>query len=220
MAFVFGVGCVLACVGLGCGGSSGGSCDTVAACGGDIVGTWKVRDSCIDGLSGQSISGLGNTCPSASAHVSNVTVTGTMTFKADKTVTSSGMIAETVDVTLPASCLTQQGVTITCDQLNQVSKSVNVSGSDAGVSAPALNCHNASGGGCTCSESVTVPFMSAQTYSTSGTTLTLQGSSTRTEDYCVQGNTLYVQSKMSTTMTMGGMSTNAIVGGRTVLEKQ
>jgi hypothetical protein len=58
----------------GCGGSSGGTCGTAAACGGAVVGTWKITSSCIS----IDTSGIMNMdCPGETSSASGVAITGT-----------------------------------------------------------------------------------------------------------------------------------------------
>jgi len=118
------LGLVASMVG-GCGGNandSDSSCGKVQPCGGDPVGTWKITESCVDssaveeGLKGA----LSGTCPTATLQSVHVKQTGSATFNADKTYSS--MLTTTFDATLqvPSSCISQGGLTLTCEQLNLV----------------------------------------------------------------------------------------------------
>jgi hypothetical protein len=79
---------------LGCSSSSSGgsggsdsesaaSCGKVTACGGDIVGTWKVVAACSNG---SSAAPSNSTCP-GETDTSSVTASGTATFNSDMTYT-------------------------------------------------------------------------------------------------------------------------------------
>ena len=106
-------------------------------------------------------------CPSATASSSNLTITGSITYNADGTYSSTSTVGGSIDVTLPPSCLTTNGVTLTCDQLNQLSQANPM----AGVT---LNCTGSSS--CACTETI-----ANQTSSETGTyTTTAAGLLTNT----------------------------------------
>jgi hypothetical protein len=212
---IAGLGAVIA----SCGGGGGSSaCTDVAACGGNVVGNWKINGTCFNTGNAVMASGLSSTCPSARTGNTNVTATGTVSYKADRTFTQTTTTSGSVSVVLPASCLMQMGVTITCDQLNQVFKSTLANSGSAGASGgiPNISCSNAGGGGCSCTTSIpSQTSMTSGTYSTSGSVLTQNGSS---DDYCVQGDKLYLRPHqgMGMTATMGTVNVN----GQIELQKQ
>ena len=164
----------------GC-GSSGGTCSNTAACGGAIVGTWTITSSCVS----ESASMLDSQCPSATARSSGLTITGNVTYNADGTYSSTSAVSGTIDVTLPPSCLTTNGVTLTCDQLNQLFQA----NPTAGVT---LNCTGSSS--CTCTETIAGQTSSETgTYTTTAAGLltdTPTGGTTSLTDYCVKGTTM------------------------------
>src|SRR5439155_26743599 len=102
---------------VGCGGSDGnnnivgGPACTVAACGGDIVGTWHMNAVCadksvfMDAFAG----GLMGACPAASVASVNFTPSGDLVFNADLTYTTNHGISGSVVFSLPTSCF--QGAT-------------------------------------------------------------------------------------------------------------
>ena len=100
----------------GCDGdSTGGSCSGPDPCGGDVVGTWKVVDSCLDfDVPPPDI----DFCPTATADLSKVTLSGGITFDADLTYSSTLTLGATLTLKLPSTCLTMNGVTVTCAQFN------------------------------------------------------------------------------------------------------
>jgi len=173
-------GSLVALAASGC-GSSGGTCSNTAACGGAVVGTWTITSSCVS----ESASMLDSQCPTATASGSNLTISGSITYNADGTYSSTSTVSGSVSVTLPPSCLTTNGVTLTCAQLNQLFQS----NPTAGVT---LNCTGTSS--CACTET-----LASQTSSETGTyTTTAAGLLTNTPtggtvsqtDYCVKGTTM------------------------------
>jgi hypothetical protein len=126
-------------------------------------------------------------CPTASITGSSLKVTGTVVYKADMTYSSNATVSGSVTVTLPASCLMTMGITITCDQLNQVFAA-------NPTIAPGAHCSPAGGGACACA--VNIPSMASAemgTYTTTAAGLlteTPTGGATTQSDYCVKGNTL------------------------------
>jgi hypothetical protein len=180
----------------GC-GSSGGTCSNAAACGGDIVGSWTISSSCVS----ESASMVDSQCPSATANSSGLHISGSVTYNADGTYSSSSTISGTATVNLPQSCLTYNGVTLTCAQLTQASQSSGVT----------LNCTGNSG--CTCVE--TLPSQSSTetgTYTTTAAgvlTQTPTGGTAEQDDYCVKGSTLTLSPAAGSTM-MGQTASGTI----------
>jgi hypothetical protein len=128
-------------------------------------------------------------CPSSTAQLSEM-VSGTIQFKQDGTFITDAntTIMETLNV--PASCLVDAGVTETCAQLqgrfNQPT--------DAGAPAAVATCMNAAMGGCACQLSDTLMGSGQQTtYSTLGFRIGLGGAPPA--PYCVQGNTLTIETE-------------------------
>ncbi|MEO8905991.1 MAG: hypothetical protein ABI488_25815 [Polyangiaceae bacterium] len=207
---------VMGLVGLGtlflfsaCGGSSNdssSSCATASACGGDVVGTWKVSSSCI---TADASSMMGNMSCSGLTESTSATVTGTITYAADKTYTSSFTTSGSVVVKVPASCLMQQGVTLTCQQVQQALSVAATSGFASATCAE-------SGGGCACTLGLNAqPTTETGTYSTAASVLTETdaGGTPSDSDYCVKGSTLTVSPHP-------GSSTSSGVSGSVVLSKQ
>lgn len=160
------------------GGAGGGSsgCATVSPCGGDIVGTWKVTQSCLTATED-----LSSTCAGASANLTYA-FSGTLTYNADLTYSSAITGTTTVHEYFPSGC---KPFGFTCVQLGQIAM-------DAGIPD---NCSTDATGACNC-DAVT-PLTPANappgTYSISGSTLTTttQGGTMSTGPYCVQGGVLY-----------------------------
>jgi hypothetical protein len=132
------------------GGTSGsggaqGSCDKVTACGGDVVGTWSVKSSCLKVSGSSDIGYLGLACTTANI-TGTVNVTGTLTLGTDGKYTDNTVTKGNDTWGLDPSCLNLSGTKVTCDQIRDVF-AVTLSG--YGYSD--FQCANAaSGGGCTC----------------------------------------------------------------------
>jgi len=185
------MGCLAAFVNAGCGSSSGGTCSNTAACGGDVVGTWTITSSCVSASSSMSNS----FCPSVTSSGSNLTIRGTVTYNADGTYSTNATIGGSITVYLPPSCLTTNGVTVTCDQLNQEF----ASNPTAGIT---FTCSGSSG--CSCVETIAAEASSATgTYTTTSagvvTTTDADGSISQS-DYCVKGTTMTQSPHAGSTM--------------------
>jgi hypothetical protein len=184
------VGLLIAFAATGC-GSSGATCSNTAACGGDIVGTWTITSSCVSA----SASMVQSACATATASSSNATINGNVTYNADGSYTSTATLNGSVRVDLPQSCLTTDGVTITCAQVNQAFQS----NPTPGVS---LSCTGTSG--CTCSETITNEMSSETgTYTTTAAGLlteTPTGGTASQTDYCVKGTTMTQSPHAGSTM--------------------
>jgi hypothetical protein len=178
-----------ACGGTTTAGSGGNaaSCNTTA-CGGDIVGKWKIVGYC-GSLTTQATSMPGCAEP-LTTDVVGLTVTGTVEYRRDGTYTASMNSAGTAQLTYPAACLTLRGVTVTCEQLNQAFKQQAGAMADAGVTS--LSCAAGASGGCVCTEVIAgQSHLTQGTYTVGGGVLTEgTGSSASTSSYCVQGNGL------------------------------
>jgi hypothetical protein len=165
----------------GCGSSSAGTCGNSAACGGDVVGTWTISSSCVN----VTASGFDAQCPSATVDSYNVKIGGTFTYNTDMTYTSNTTTSGSVVVTLPASCLTTQGVTVTCAQITQVFQA----NPTPGVT---FSCTGSSS--CTCTESMTgATSTESGNFTTTAAGLLTETASDGTvnqTDYCVKGTTL------------------------------
>jgi len=202
------LGGVVACALFSCsstpGGSGGGasdSCGAVDACGGNLVGTWTASDACVMGGTSSVVMG---DC-TATTSITSAHVAGTATFRADGTYTTDSTITLTTTIDLPAACLNQGVITLTCPDLGAL---IATSVDDEGGSN--ATCSIASGGGCSCLLTETQPTTAgAGTYTTSGTSLTTTtgagDNSGSTDNYCVAGSHLHLISASS--------STNAADGG-------
>ncbi len=186
------VGLVVGVSFLGCSSSSNGSgsCTSSAACGGSLVGTWKLVDACETAIPQMSNSA----CPGETFQVGSVSINGTVTFGTDMTYSIALTESVTDTLNFPASCLTVGGVTLTCSQIAQSINTATAS-PDAGLSP--TTCAS-SGSGCTCTlNDQTTTIDESGTYTISGgtfTTASANGGGMGGGSYCVSGNTLRVAS--------------------------
>jgi hypothetical protein len=175
---------------------SGGNCGKVAPCGGDIVGTWKVVDSCAD--SAQATTSTGS-CPGETLQVASFSASGTITFNADMTYTDSLTESASATATAPTSCLSTGGIPVSCDRYAKFL--ADVTPADAGASTTCA----VSGSTCSCHVILSgLVVHEMGTYSLSGNTFSSTVSPStamgNAAGYCVQGNTLHIT---STLMGMG-----------------
>lgn len=192
-----------------CGGD-GGSCAEGTPCGGEIVpARYKITSFC------SSITGTvtSPSCPAGVTVVStSLNFTGTITFNADKTYASQGSASGTIVETIPASCLSMGGLTVSCAQLSQAIQR----------NSPGSSCSGSSS--CTCTLNLNgQATMGSGTYATSGTTLTLTtaGGSPTSSQYCATPTSVTIMSSsMSNTMGMSGMMTMTMGSSTMVLTKE
>lgn len=173
----------------GCGGNSDGagvSCGDASPCGGDIVGNWKITSSCLN----LDASGVGASmrCAGATSEAKDFGFSGTVAYNADKTYETNITVTGSVVVTLPASCLTVQNVTLTCGQLQQSFEATADKSEYESIS-----CSGSST--CSCTLKLRPQLQSESgTYSTSGNkvTQTEAGGAPTDSAYCVKGTTLVI----------------------------
>ena len=134
-------------------------------------------------------------CPSATVSSSNLTITGSVTYNADGTYSSTSTVGGSVYVTLPASCLMSNGITLTCDQLNQASQA---------NPTPGLTLHCTGSSSCACMETIANQTSSVTgTYTTTAAGLltdTPTGGTADQTDYCVKGTTMTQSPHAGSTM--------------------
>jgi len=139
----------------GCGNDGGGSCADVPACGGEIVPgryratcalyagkmTWR---ECREGIS---------------IVASDITVSGTYTFNADKTFQADLTMSGSITQSIPASCPTLGGQRLSCAELGPAMSRPGTSVSCTGTDP------------CTCTSTVSGHEVGSGTYQASGTSL-------------------------------------------------
>lgn len=182
------------------------SCDPFTACGGDLVGTWRLVSSC------GSVSS--SPCPPSERISFKSSVTqATYTFASDGTFTFAASGDLTEALRYPVACLsgiTDAGTPQACADIERAFLTTTQTG-DAGtptVVVKSVSCSTAANDSCACTAVLTSP--SAQTtgsYTTSDNQLTLAGSALdggvrdagadSVWEYCVSGNTLTLHSSSS-----------------------
>jgi hypothetical protein len=163
--------------GAGSDGGDGGFCSAFFACGGDVVGTWRVDPLCVPAMKVQS-----GGCQDEEFDLTQIVSDATWTFRADLTMTLTLTAAGAATVRAPAACLVSGGAPVACaDAGAMLSGRIAIVGSKATTAT----CQSA-GTVCTCAiPFVAAPVQGTGTYSTAGTTLTFTlGASTLTADYC------------------------------------
>jgi len=152
-------------------------------CGGDIAGDWTIQGACIDKKN--SDNPFGQSCPEATFDL-QVDATGSVTFGADKTYSSSINLGGKVHVVFPAKCASAfPGGLMTCAQL---AMTLSKDGTVTCTGTPATNCD------CTGPIESKVDNNSG-TYEVSGSTLTMIDSVDLKPDvqqFCVKGTELKV----------------------------
>jgi hypothetical protein len=169
----------------GCSSSSTGTlsqeeqdCTMFSACGGDIVGTWTVTNACYGG----GVNPFAAQCPSSTDQIAVTSASGTMTFNADGTYSTTFDVNMTMDFTLPtAACL--NGATCAQIQASFVQ-------SDGGTGSTVATCTDAASGGCNCHLTSTSDAPKNGHYAVSGSTIMLDG---QAASYCVEGSGLLLQ---------------------------
>lgn len=196
----------------GCGGKTDTTnCGKVSACGGNLLGAWKLVTACgsVASTSGSTVSGT--SCAGETTSVSDYQVVGSLTFRSDMTYSIDlQSLTETVNATIPQSCL---GGGLTCAAENaQLMQQSGATGADGGVALISGSCTGTTTCNCTATVSINAMTMNSGTYSTSGSTLTMVTTSggTSTVGYCVQGSTLHIVGGATGTTGQGASGTDLI----------
>lgn len=151
-------------------GSMSGSmtCQAVPACGGEIVGTWR-----LDGVCYNAVSNVIPSCPSSSFDGVIDNASGQWVFSADGQYTRDYGYMGSLTLQVPQACVP--------------------SGQDCSVYATASRSCSQASSGCQCDQVVDVAegqMAQITLYSTAGTTLDIRG--VATFDYCVQADKLHL----------------------------
>ena len=167
------------------GGSSGGSCGMVAPCGGDPTGTWRYTASC----SKVAMTITAMVCPAAEVVPGALVASGTTTFNADKTYALSFTQTGTVKVNVPATCLMQGGLTLTCDEAAAFIQQ------SLGADSPFTSVTCTGTSGCSCAFGVSTMADESGTWAVNGTSLTFNaanGGGSQSDGFCIQGGELHI----------------------------
>jgi hypothetical protein len=158
----------------GSGGSSGPDCSDVAACGGQIVGTWSVKSSCLTVKGTLNLRAFGASCDSTPI-TGTLSVTGTFTAKSDTTYTDNTMTTGTVQFPLDKSCLSISSTAVNCEMAAGQLQSMGYS---------KLTCTTTASEGCMCNGEMKQPGTaglispdpsSSGNWEVSGNTATMDG---------------------------------------------
>lgn len=186
-------------------GGSGGAttqpdCPNVSACGGDLVGTWKVTSSCLN-LSGDmdvSLSSLG--CATVPV-LGSLKVTGTWSATAKGVYQDNTVTTGSVTFPLDDACLSVSSVPVTCSEISSIFTALGWN---------TATCSKNASGKCSCSLTanqkggmgVVSPWAELKgNYKISGTGLNTD--ETADYSYCVAGDKLTVSPKPTILPTTG-----------------
>jgi hypothetical protein len=199
-------------LGVGCGGGddtgptdTGPTCTPIAACGGTLTGDWKINSFCPDTKVPQAAKDI---CETATVDYGTPTVSGTISFKDDKSFTIQATANGTGALVLDKSCLEQGSTTLTCAQIQQAIES----------NTGTMTSCTASNGGCRCAGTVMGSNTETGTYAISGNSVTLTTSGgSLSSDFCEKGdNNLYLTLNLNGTTDAGAA---LALAGQLVLSK-
>ena len=177
----------------GVGGSGAmASCTSVSACGGNVVGTWKVASSCLKLSGNMDVSLLSLACPTVPV-TGSISTTGTFVAKADGTYTDNTRTTGSATFPVDASCLSISSVPVTCEKAGSVFSALGWTTTTCTDTNGKCNCTlgvDQAGGFGLVSGQVAVQG----TYMASGNTLTTGDVS---YSYCSAGDTLTVTPQTS-----------------------
>lgn len=103
----------------GIGGGVSASCEDVTPCGGDVVGTWTVIDSCLRAGGSVDLSGLGLNC-SAAPTEGSLEVTGTWSASSEGIVSDNTHTFGDATFEIPEECSHTATQPILCPRFNDV----------------------------------------------------------------------------------------------------
>jgi hypothetical protein len=212
------VPCFVVAVLVGCGGSDDGStpsstgstCTQTSPCGGEITGDWSIVSFCPDS-SNAAPQEVKDICSDATVAFDTPMVSGTISFKADKTFSQSASASGTGYLVFPPSCLDQPGAKLTCPQV-QDALMQNSTGQK-------WTCTSANGG-CRCGLQLADSATVTGTYTTSSNDLTLTGTGADAlaSTYCVKTDKLFMHLSLATNAKAGDKP--YMVAGQLELEKK
>ena len=180
---------ITACDGSGsaAGSSSGAECN-LSACGGDVVGTWNVVDTCFSNAA-EAFS-MTSDLPECSDAIqgADAEVTGTYTFDASGTVVSDTAITIDIAVHLTMACVVAQNPLGSSNAVAQVCPQLEASYIENGFDEASCTLV---AGACDCDVVQRHPMSSASdTYQVEGTELASPDGSRAA--FCVDGDTLRI----------------------------
>lgn len=160
--------------------SSGDSCPAFTPCGGELLGDWKLEQMCLQIAVPAALTAF---CPDVKLTLSPVRATGTVSFKADNTMTSSAEVSFDEHIQFPTSCLTEDLCSSYASQLSTA----------PGVTTG--HCDYDTSTGCSCTLTSSQPSMNSGTYQVQGGNVTVTNATGAMEvdSFCVSANTLRVR---------------------------
>lgn len=165
-----------------------GTCQPFTACGGNIVGTWKITGGCV---SNQTFADLKSKfCEGIEEGNVVIKAAGTLTAT-DTTVTRQTKVDISADAFIPQQCAAKAGGSC---QIVEAGLSTSVLGTDPPFDK--AKCTTDGAGGCNCSVSKAYVENVTGAYTASGNTITTTNPN-RTFDYCVDGSKLTYQETTS-----------------------
>ncbi len=156
----------------------GARCGSFQACGGNIVGTWGIEESCASGRSAAD-------CPQSTVVYSSYNRTGTYQFSEGGELTMTERTRYSLHENVPSSCLNGASC-VTFESL--LASDVGTGGQTVDADA---TCRE-SGSSCSCDVTASITEMLTGTYELDGSTLTL--SNGVEYEYCVDGSELALKS--------------------------
>ena len=190
------------------GASVGGACPTFTPCGGNVVGTWRLKSMCIKSTP----TDAAIACSMQSTGISSTSgYNATYTFSANGTFTGSisGTMTQTLSYPGVACSRSDAGAGQYCADIQQSIQNAYAGAADAGavsaIKSFSLTCTASGSEACKCDQSLTYsPYTLEGTYTTSGDSITVtmtgvsllgdggigDGGTGGPAAYCVSGNTL------------------------------
>jgi hypothetical protein len=144
-------------------------------------------------------------CPAAEVVPGALAASGTVSFNADQTYAFSLTQTGTVIVNVPATCLMQQGLSLTCEEAAQFIQLSLGSGSPF----TSVKCTGASA--CSCAFEVSTTGNESGTWAVSGTSLIFNAANgaSQADGFCIQGRELHIMNLQS--MMGGAKGTSDVV---------
>lgn len=189
------------------------TCEAVTACGGDVVGTWAAKSSCLPVTNNLDMTGFGLGCSEAPV-TGMLAVTGNLTLSADGMVTDETVTTGTETIALPAGCLMISGTVTACDRVGGPMTAI-------GLMSTCLD--DTVTGGCNCdatanqtggAASLSMRPIKAGTYTVADNVLKIEDNRANVNEYsyCVQGDIMIA--------TLKSLPKAGPVGGQIVFQRQ
>jgi hypothetical protein len=176
-----------------CGDSDEGGgdlCPPLVACGGDVVGAWRVEDTCVnqDEVSRVFEESLPPECAGSLTAAEDDNVDLLITYTAEGTWTTAGSVQNHLEYTLTATCLTAINPNFpalssaSCELLGQGTQDALAMVDAAGVASCTLG-----SGACECTNTFTVQAADTGEYTLDNGQIVIEGA---LMPYCVSGDSM------------------------------